>query len=221
MEIPVFPLNTVLFPGMILPLHIFEERYKIMINMCLEDQKPFGVVLIQEGEEVGEMATPHRVGTMAAIRSADHLEDNRLNIVTVGLSRFRIQEIVTTRTYPAARIADYPIRVEDKIRSEQLAARVRPAFLEYVDLLEKGANLKLKINEVPEDPETLAALIAIAMQIELRDKQTVIERATVEDMLITEFNFLSREKMILQYGIDTMDRQDQYQFGPTGQMFLN
>ncbi len=221
MEVPVFPLNTVLFPGMILPLHIFEERYKTMIHMCLEAEQPFGVVLIREGEEVGEMATPYRVGTMAAIRSADHLEDNRLNIVTVGLSRFRIQEIVTTRAYPAARVSDYPITISDPERSEQLVERVRPAFLEYVELLEKGANLKLKINEVPEDPETLAALIAIAMQIELRDKQAVIERETVEDMLITEFNFLSREKMILQYGIDTMDRQDRYQFGPTGQMFLN
>ncbi len=221
MEVPVFPLNTVLFPGMILPLHIFEERYKTMINMCLEDEQPFGVVLIREGEEAGEMATPYSVGTMAAIRSADRLEDNRLNIVTVGLNRFRIHEIVTTHAYPAAQISDYPITVGDKDQSQQLADRVRPAFLEYVELLEKGANLKLKINEVPEDPETLAALIAIAMQIELRDKQAVIERETVEHMLITEFNFLSREKMILQYGIDTMDQQKRYQFGPTGQMFLN
>ncbi len=221
MEVPVFPLNTVLFPGMILPLHIFEERYKTMINMCLEQRQPFGVVLIQENNEVGEMVIPHQVGTMAAIRSADHLADNRINIVTVGLHRFRIHEIVTTHAYPAARVSDYPITTEDPEHSVQLAERVRPAFLEYVDLLEKGANLKLKINEVPEDPGTLAALVAIAMQIELRDKQTVIEKETVEHMLITEFNLLSREKMILQYGIDTLEHQEHFRFGPTGQMFLN
>ena len=66
-DLPLFPLNTVLFPGMVLPLHIFEERYKLMINHCLEEERPFGVLLIREGKEVGSGAVPYQVGTTTMI----------------------------------------------------------------------------------------------------------------------------------------------------------
>ena len=65
--LPLFPLNTVLFPNMVLPLHVFEERYKLMINTCLAQDKPFGVVLIYSGTEAGGPAVPHSVGTVARI----------------------------------------------------------------------------------------------------------------------------------------------------------
>ena len=66
-ELPLFPLNTVLFPGQVLPLHIFEERYRLMIRRCLAEDAPFGVALIQTGAEVGAAAEPHTVGTVARI----------------------------------------------------------------------------------------------------------------------------------------------------------
>src|SRR4051812_43493059 len=89
-ELPLFPLNTVLFPGMPLPLHIFESRYREMITVCSRDERPFGVVLIREGQEVGEPAEPFTVGTMARIVGVDRLPDGRMNIVTVGTQRFRL-----------------------------------------------------------------------------------------------------------------------------------
>jgi len=67
MELPLFPLNTVLFPGATLPLHVFEERYKQMINQCLESRSPFGVLLIRSGNEVGTPTEPFEVGTTASI----------------------------------------------------------------------------------------------------------------------------------------------------------
>ena len=91
--LPLFPLNLVLFPGMPLPLHIFEERYKAMIGECLESQMPFGVVLIRDGLEVGEPAEPFMTGTSARIVRVDHLEDGRMNILTQGESRFQVTEI--------------------------------------------------------------------------------------------------------------------------------
>ena len=66
-ELPLFPLNVVLFPGMVLPLHIFEPRYREMVNYCLDEKKPFGVVLLREGEERGGPAIPYQVGTAARI----------------------------------------------------------------------------------------------------------------------------------------------------------
>lgn len=221
MEIPVFPLNTVLFPGMVLPLHIFEDRYKLMIDVCLKEHQLFGVALIKKGEEVGRTAVPHAVGTMAAIKSANVLEDNKLDIVAVGLNRFRIERLVTTEAYLSAEVTEFPIREGNRAAATSMAQQVRPRFLEYVELLDKGANLRLKMDDVPEDPETVAALVAIAMQIELRDKQRIIEMETVEDMLKMEFGLLARERLILNFVLETRDEANDLSFGPTGQFHPN
>ncbi len=221
MEIPVFPLNTVLFPGMVLPLHIFEERYKMMINLCLMEHQPFGVALIKEGHEVGDTAIPFDVGTMAAIKSANVLEDDQLDIVAVGLNRFKIENLVTTNAYLSAEVSEFPIRKGSQGAAAAMARRVRSRFLEYVELLDKAANLRLKMDEVPEEPETVAALVAIAMQIELRDKQRIIEKELVEDMLKMEIRILARERLILNFVNDTKDEADDRSFGPTGQFHPN
>ena len=92
-ELPLFPLNVVLFPGMRMPLHIFEERYKTMIGQCVEREQPFGVVLIKEGKEVGDPAEPFRTGTSARITRVARLEEGRMNIVTHGERRFELVEI--------------------------------------------------------------------------------------------------------------------------------
>ncbi len=221
MEIPVFPLNNVLFPGMVLSLHIFEERYKLMINSCLQEHQPFGVALIREGNEVDGPAIPFDVGTMAAIKSANVLENDKLNIVAVGLNRFKIERLVTTHAYLSAEVSEFPIREGRQGAAAAMARQVRPAFLKYVELLDKAINLRLKLDEVPEDPQTVAALVAIAMQIELRDKQRIIEKELVEDMLKLEIGILAREHLILNFVIDTKDEADDFSFGPTGQFHPN
>ena len=91
--LPLFPLNLVLFPGMPLPLHIFEERYKAMIGQCLDTEQPFGVLLIKEGLEVGEPADPFMIGTSARIVRVEQLDDGRMNMLTQGERRFQVMEI--------------------------------------------------------------------------------------------------------------------------------
>ena len=92
MKLPLFPLNTVLFPGAILPLHIFEERYKLMIARCIEERRPFGILLIRKGYEVGDTAEPFDVGTTAHIARVDELEEGKMNLVCLGGKRFRINQ---------------------------------------------------------------------------------------------------------------------------------
>jgi Lon protease-like protein len=89
-ELPLFPLQTVLFPGMVLPLHIFEARYRTMIDLCLRENKPFGVLLIRDGHEVGGPAITYRMGTSAYITQAETLPDGRINILSVGYQRFSL-----------------------------------------------------------------------------------------------------------------------------------
>src|SRR5438132_13161867 len=88
---PLFPLEqVVLFPGMSLPLHIFEERYKVMIGACHLTDQLFGVLLIRSGSEVGAAAQPERVGCTARMVRLDRQPDGRMNILTIGQTRFRL-----------------------------------------------------------------------------------------------------------------------------------
>src|SRR5690606_41265145 len=107
-SLPLFPLNTVLFPGMTLPLHIFEPRYRVMIKRCLKLNRPFGVVLIRVGNEVGGSAVPHDIGTSAYITHAQPLDNVRINIQTLGYKRFRLVTIEQDKPSPVALRAGYP-----------------------------------------------------------------------------------------------------------------
>ncbi len=91
MEIPVFPLHTVLFPGGALPLRVFEQRYMDMAKDCLREERPFGVCLIKEGEAVGAPAVPESIGCLARIGGWDMHQIGVLNLKVVGLQRFCIQ----------------------------------------------------------------------------------------------------------------------------------
>jgi uncharacterized protein len=91
--IPLFPLHTVLFPGGPLPLRIFETRYTDMVRRCMREQLPFGVILIQDGEEAGEVATTAAVGCSARVADFGTLEDGLLGISCVGERRFRVQRV--------------------------------------------------------------------------------------------------------------------------------
>ena len=83
-ELPLFPLNTVLFPDMPLPLHVFEPRYLEMMDYCRRERMPFGVVLIQSGPEVGGPSLPFSIGTMARVTHREPLDSGSLNIVATG-----------------------------------------------------------------------------------------------------------------------------------------
>ena len=97
-EIPIFPLSTVLFPGGLLPLRIFEQRYLEMTKICIRDNSPFGVCLIREGHEVGNPAVPHTVGCTAHILRWDMPHLGLFHLMTEGGSVFRILEQWSSRT---------------------------------------------------------------------------------------------------------------------------
>jgi Lon protease-like protein len=138
MDLPLFPLHTVLCPGIALPLHVFEERYRLLVARCLERREPFGVVLIREGREVGPLeGRIARVGTTAVIREAGHYPDGRYDLVTVGEQRFTINALAPrTEPYLVAdvRLLDEPIG--DGARARGLSERVSARFLRYLEALQ-------------------------------------------------------------------------------------
>jgi hypothetical protein len=221
MEMPLFPLNVVLFPGMVLPLHIFEPRYREMINRCIEEEKPFGVVLIDEGQEVGGPATPRLVGTAARITRVDRLDGGRMNITTVGTKRFRILELDRSRAYLTAKVRQYPVANGGTRLAERLARELRPKVLEYVELLSEASKTELRLDRLPEDATTLALLVAIALQVDNEEKQALLEMSHVPEMLARERYLLSLETALLRHMVRTQADVQEMGGGPTGYVFPN
>jgi Lon protease-like protein len=222
MEMPLFPLkNVVLFPGMVLPLHIFELRYREMINRCIDEKLPFGVVLIDDGQEVGATAHPYKVGTAARIVRVERLDDGCMNITTVGTQRFRIHELHHAHSYLEGTVSQFPVVNGATKLAAQLAQRVRPQVIEYTDLLAKASNTNLRLDRLPEDPLTLAFLVAIALQVKAEDKQKVLEQPGIPEILALESRLIGRETKLLDFMMDTQQEVLAMNSGPTGYIFPN
>jgi Lon protease-like protein len=137
LDLPLFPLHTVLCPGVALPLHIFEERYRLMVGRCIERREPFGVVLIREGRDVGPVqGRIAGVGTTAVIRQAGRYADGRLDIVTIGERRFHVDQVHRRREpYLVADVELLPELVGDMAEAIALVERVGRRFIRYLELL--------------------------------------------------------------------------------------
>ena len=108
MLLPMFPLGNVLLPGMVLPLHVFEERYRNLVRDCLDGSGDFGVVLIAQGAEVGGGDSRTGVGTRAAILEALEQPDGRWHVLAVGIERIRVHEWLPDAPYPCALVEPWP-----------------------------------------------------------------------------------------------------------------
>jgi Lon protease-like protein len=138
MEIPLFPLHTVLCPGIALPLHIFEPRYRLMIERCIEYATPFGIVVIRAGREAGgtDVAIAG-VGTFAEIREATRLPDGRYDILVVGSGRFAVESVDPAKEpYLVAEVTGIDDEVGDLTTATTLAARAMRRFVAYLQLLQ-------------------------------------------------------------------------------------
>lgn len=106
--LPMFPLGSVLLPGAILPLHVFEPRYRALVQDCLAGAREFGVVLIERGSEVGGGDVRSDVGALARIVQAQELDDGRWAVLAVGLKRLRVREWLEDDPYPRADVEEWP-----------------------------------------------------------------------------------------------------------------
>jgi Lon protease-like protein len=189
----LFPLHTVLFPGMPLPLNIFEERYKLMIGRCIEEDRPFGVTLIRSGSEVGAPAVPHSVGTTAHIAGYKRLDDGRMTLIAVGQERFRILEVVREQPYMVARVETL---VDQEIGGEAapLAEELRGSLTTYLRDLFLLLDQPAEELEIPSEPARLSLVAAAVLQIPMGERQLLLEMTDVEKRLQQERLWLARER---------------------------
>jgi uncharacterized protein len=221
-ELPLFPLNdVVLFPQMVLPLHIFELRYREMINRCIREDAPFGVLLVDEGHEVGGEATPHLIGTTARIARVEQLDDGRMNIVAVGGQRFRVLELHHHHSYLTGTVEPFPLLGGASEVATELADKLRPRLHDYVELLGKASSQQLKLDRLPDDAKMLALVVAIALQVSSADRQSLLSLPSVPAVLARQLHLLSREMLLLQYMVETHADMAAMSMGPTGYILPN
>jgi Lon protease-like protein len=189
-QLPLFPLNVVLFPGMRLPLHIFEERYKLMIGTCIVTDNTFGVSLIRSGQEVGGMAEVHPIGTTARIEHVERLPGGRMNLLTVGRERFRIVERFDDQPYAVARvelIEERPAPIPADL-AERAASLFRRYLLANGLSAEQGEELRW-----PEEPAALSYLIAATLKVPSQQRQKLLETDSAASRLKKELAILQLE----------------------------
>jgi uncharacterized protein len=199
-EIPLFPLDTVLFPRTPLQLHIFEPRYLQMVDDCLKADRRFGIALILNGmEALGPLAEPHPIGCTAQIMQLEPTGKGQLDLIAIGKERFRILDLDRdTKPYLIARIQPYPFEKRVPETSNKNAEILRRQFGRFIEmLLESGAN-RIELDHLPEDDLGLAFLAAAVLQVSPLQKQELLA-AQDADMLITRLrSHYQRELALLR-----------------------
>ncbi len=188
-EVPLFPLpNVVLFPGAMLPLHIFEERYKTMIDSCLEDDLPFGVVLFTGDQE--SVSSIRSVGVLARISEVERMSDGRMNIMTEGEARFRISRF--TSRAPAWRAeVDF---LDDRPEPDSVLSPLGGELGElYLEAYRKGLELtgqKPGEVELPTSATELSFMVSYVLDMGVAAQQELLETTSVRDRLTTLIEYL-------------------------------
>ncbi|PZC49455.1 MAG: hypothetical protein DK306_000694 [Chloroflexi bacterium] len=182
--IPIFPLNTVVFPGQHLPLHVFEPRYRQLVGDVLASDGEFGIALIENGQEAGGGAIPMAVGCAVRISELQELPDGRFNLICRGTRRFRLVESLDESPYLRGAVEFLPLP-EDVTDEEtvELAEEVSGLYRDHLGLalaLEGGWQRRLK---APDDPVRLADTVAAEIDAPPGKKQEILEAARVATRL--------------------------------------
>jgi Lon protease-like protein len=178
-QLPLFPLRSVLFPGVKINLHIFEDRYRQMIGRCINDRSPFGVILIQQGDEVlegrsnADLPQIATIGTAAVINSHVRLDDGRLLITAIGTRRFQIEMLQQQSPYLIAQVTELPEAQAGEVTHP--IRELRTVYQRYWQAVATATGSTLQAEELPDDPYHLTYQLADRLQVSLERKQRWLE----------------------------------------------
>jgi uncharacterized protein len=197
-RLPLFPLSTVLVPGLVLPLHVFEPRYRILVQALLElpegAERRFGVVAIRSGREVGADGARalYAMGCTAELREVTPYDDGRYDVVTVGETRFRLHGLDEAAGTPYhTGFVDFVPEQDGDGDIAALAARVTERFADYRE------RLGVEVTELPDQPQVVSYLVAAAVVLDIPERQGLLEQPTTSDRLRAEIELLRRESALI------------------------
>lgn len=206
-EIPLFPLNLVLFPGMVQPLHIFEPRYREMTRFCLDSNVNFGISLAELNDD-RETVSSARYGSLARIADYQRLPDGRYNLITVGAQRFEILETFEDKPYLSARVRLLPedLGVGDIVSASMDARGLLDEYLSLVLSQIEGGENSIPI---PSDGIELSYFIAVCLPCDDQVKQRLLEIPTALERLNAERDLLRHEiEMMSEQMLDDFQHPD-------------
>jgi Lon protease-like protein len=188
-QLPLFPLSTVMFPGVSVPLHVFEDRYRALVHHLLtipdKTLRVFGIVAIREGFEVGQhgVASVHRVGCVVQMTSVEPYEDGRFDIEVVGRQRLRVDGLDTSGEFL---VGEVELLEEQRSAEEdpREAARTLTTFEEYRRRLSQMRGGPVLDGDMPTDPEYLSYSLAATCLLTLQERQSLLEADSTLERLI-------------------------------------
>jgi uncharacterized protein len=201
-SLPLFPLGTVLYPGLLLPLHIFEDRYRRLVRDLLDGPEPrrFGVIAIRKGRETGidGISALYEIGCTATLRQVREHDDGRFDLVTAGAQRFRLVELDESRPYLQGQVDLLAEETGDETAAGIAAGAVQRGFRAYLDALAARGATQVSVPDLPDDPLLLSYLVAAAVIIDLSDRQALLAEPDAAGRLAAERALLSRETTMLR-----------------------
>jgi Lon protease-like protein len=200
--LPLFPLGAVLYPGMLLPLRIFEERYRQLVSDLLDGPEPrrFGVIAIRKGRETGidGVRSLYEIGCTATLRRVERHPDGRFDIVTVGTQRFRLSGLDETRPYLQGEVEMLPDVPVEPARAGAAVRVIQAAFRDYLDALIEWGGATVRLEDLPDEPVLLSFVVAAAMIIDLPERQALVSESDTLRRLAMQRALLSRETAMLR-----------------------
>lgn len=201
-KLPLFPLGTVLFPGLVLPLHIFEDRYRQLVRDLLAGPEPqrFGVIAIREGRETGVdgVSALFDVGCTATVREVTETGDGGYDIVTVGTDRFRLYGLDDSEPYLSGDIEFLSEPTGEPAAAGMAAQAVQNAFRGYLNALTDRGAATINVTELPDEPVLLSYVVAASMILELPVRQGLLAQPDAARRLSSERVLLTRETAMLK-----------------------
>jgi Lon protease-like protein len=202
--IPLFPLGTVLVPGLVLPLHIFEPRYRQLLAdlaQLPEQDRGFGVVAIREGREVGAdgIRGLYDVGTLALVREVSPYPDGRSDLMSNGDARFRLVRLITDGAPYLRAEVEWLAEDDGDGDAAVLALAVSRRFDAYrAAVAGAGAVEAAQMLAIPDEARVLSYLVAAAMVLDIGDRQRLLEAGTTSERLRLELALLARETTMMR-----------------------
>jgi uncharacterized protein len=201
-RLPLFPLGAVLFPGLVMPLHIFEDRYKQLVRELRDGPEPrrFGVIAIREGREtgVGGVSALFDVGCTATVREITELHDGRCDIVTVGTDRFRLLDLDDSLPYLTGEVELLPEPTGEAAAAAMAARAVQRGFRTYLNVLADRGAATINVPDLPDEPILLSYLVAASMIIDMTVRQGLLAQPDAARRLSSERVLLATETAMLR-----------------------